>query len=117
MRAAARVASAAAAAAAYDMGPTFGEDYGGRDYNVTAWRSGPDRAADHYRASALECEAYCAADAGCCAWTAHCLAPRAVTGPDNATLSAACGGARPGVPYPGADFTHPKIHHSPDCLH
>ena len=60
-------------------------------------------------------------------WTG--LAPRAVTGTDNKTLSKQCRGKQPPsggctqvggkcvAPYPGADFLHPKIHQSPDCLH
>jgi hypothetical protein len=26
--------------ATYDMGPTYGKDYSGMDYNVTVWNSG-----------------------------------------------------------------------------
>ena len=34
----------ASAAAPIDMGPTFGKDYAGMDYNVTEWHSPPQRA-------------------------------------------------------------------------
>ena len=52
-----------------------------------------------------------------------------MTDKDNKTLSAQCKGPQPPsggctqvggkcvAPYPGADFLHPKIHQSPDCLH
>ena len=33
------------------IGPTFGKDYAGEDYNVTMWHSGKDKAADNYKAS------------------------------------------------------------------
>jgi hypothetical protein len=66
-------------------------------------------------------------------WTG--LASRAVSDKTNKTLSAQCKGPAPRprppptppgchevggkcvMPYPGADFLHPKIHQSPDCLH
>jgi hypothetical protein len=31
---------AVAAIGIYDMGPTYGKDYAGLDYNVTLWHSG-----------------------------------------------------------------------------
>eukprot|EP00041_Stephanoeca_diplocostata_P037996 m.1466875 g.1466875 ORF g.1466875 m.1466875 type:complete len:661 (+) comp25138_c0_seq20:3388-5370(+) len=146
-----------AATSHYDMGPTYGKDYAGLDYNVTLWHSGPDRAANNYEVSAKECEQFCLNDPKCCSWT-YCppgsgtdlvddlgercclkngvpaevpakhwtgLPPRA-TDPTNTTLSKQCQGPPPGctsvngtcdVPYPGENFTHPKIHQSPDCLH
>ena len=75
-----------AVTAAIDMGPTFGKDYAGQDYNVTSWHSSTDKAANHYEArivnpdpepkanpnheaSAKECEAYCLNDPKCCSWT------------------------------------------------
>eukprot|EP01043_Picozoa_sp_COSAG02_P034895 COSAG02_NODE_2465_length_8785_cov_21.743610_11_plen_90_part_00 len=59
----------AAYAAGPDMGPTFGADYAGGDYNVTSWNTPKSGAANNYKASALACEAYCNADPKCCAWT------------------------------------------------
>lgn len=59
----------AAYAAGPDMGPTFGADYAGDDYNVTSWNTPKSGAANNYKASALACEAYCNADPKCCAWT------------------------------------------------
>eukprot|EP00656_Telonema_subtile_P006023 TRINITY_DN12768_c0_g2_i1.p1 TRINITY_DN12768_c0_g2~~TRINITY_DN12768_c0_g2_i1.p1 ORF type:complete len:507 (+),score=67.93 TRINITY_DN12768_c0_g2_i1:174-1694(+) len=59
----------AAACGAYDMGPTYGMDYAGQDYNVTNWHSTPDKAANHYEASAKQCETFCSADPKCCSWT------------------------------------------------
>lgn len=51
------------------VGPVYGRDYAGRDYNVTHWNSPPSKSANHYEAAALECEALCEADPACCAWT------------------------------------------------
>ena len=66
-------------------------------------------------------------------WTG--LSARAVTDKTNKTLTKQCKGPPPPpppppidpgckqvggkcvAPYPGADFLHPKIHQSPDCLH
>eukprot|EP00037_Helgoeca_nana_P037818 m.17890 g.17890 ORF g.17890 m.17890 type:complete len:641 (+) comp9448_c1_seq1:4801-6723(+) len=133
--------------ATYDMGPTYGKDYSGMDYNVTVWNSGPDRAANNYEESAMECEGYCLIDPKCCAWT-YCppnsgdvgandercclkesvppteastghwtgLPPRA-TDPTHTTVTATCVAKSPPSPYPGLNFTHPRIHQSPDCLH
>lgn len=70
----------AAYSAGPDMGPTFGADYGGDDYNVTSWNTPKSKAADNYKASALACEAYCDADPKCCAWT--CETARSATAPD-----------------------------------
>jgi hypothetical protein len=65
----AAAASSSLLAAGPDMGPTFGTDYAGQDYNVTNWNTPKSKAADNYKSSALACEAYCAADPKCCAWT------------------------------------------------
>jgi hypothetical protein len=65
----AAAASSSLLAAGPDMGPTFGTDYAGQDYNVTSWDTPKSKAADNYKSSALACEAYCAADPKCCAWT------------------------------------------------
>lgn len=59
----------AAIAAAIDMGPTFGKDYAGGDYNVTEWHTPSNRSADHYKESAVACKAVCDADPKCCSWT------------------------------------------------
>ena len=59
----------AAYSAGPDMGPTYGADYAGQDYNVTSWNTPKSKSADNYKASALACEAYCDADPKCCAWT------------------------------------------------
>jgi hypothetical protein len=118
-----------------------------KDYNITHWSSGPDKASNHYEASAFACKDICDADPKCCAWTycppgagaadpercclkggvpsrvqgvAHWtgLARRAVTSSDNTTLTAQCTPhTPPPPPYPGPAFIAPKIHHSPDCLH
>ena len=118
-----------------------------QDYNITHWSSSPDKASNHYEASAFACKDICDADPKCCAWTycppgagaadpercclkggvpsgvqgvAHWtgLARRAVTSPDNTTLTAQCTPhTPPPPPYPGPAFIAPKIHHSPDCLH
>jgi hypothetical protein len=63
------VLALATVAAAIDMGPTFGKDYAGDDYNVTEWHSPSSKAADNYKSAALECKAYCDADPKCCSWT------------------------------------------------
>ena len=39
------------------------------DYNITMWKSGADKSANHYQAAALECKQYCDNDPKCCAWT------------------------------------------------
>ena len=60
------------AVAAYDMGPTFGADRVGDDVRGGGPMYSPtSSAADHYRASALRCQALCEVDpAGtCCAWS------------------------------------------------
>eukprot|EP00750_Incisomonas_marina_P028469 INCI6732.1.p1 GENE.INCI6732.1~~INCI6732.1.p1 ORF type:complete len:230 (+),score=29.60 INCI6732.1:201-890(+) len=132
------------AANAFDMGPTFGRDFAGQDYNVTMWHSPSSEAANHYEAAALRCEKYCLDDPKCCSWT-YCpagndqdpercclkskvpaegdaghwtgLAPRAVLpNSKNATLSPQCDPNGP-TPYPGPTQGIPLVHHSPDCLH
>ena len=57
------------AATKYDMGPTYGRDYGGGDYQTLSWHSKPDRSANHYESVANECRAACEQDNRCCAWT------------------------------------------------
>lgn len=52
-----------------DMGPTYGKDYGGADYNITMWHTPPSESANHYESAAKLCEAYCDADPKCCSWT------------------------------------------------
>ena len=52
-----------------DMGPTYGKDYAGRDYNVTIWHSPSSASANHYGSQAKACQAYCDKDPKCCAWT------------------------------------------------
>ena len=52
----------AALTASPDMGPTYGKDYSGGDYNITMWSTPKSGATGHYKASALKCEAFCAAD-------------------------------------------------------
>jgi hypothetical protein len=54
---------------AYDMGPTFGADYGGDDYNCTLWSTPKSGSVDNYEAAAMACENLCVADEKCCAWT------------------------------------------------
>eukprot|EP01051_Picozoa_sp_SAG22_P007695 SAG22_NODE_550_length_9202_cov_30.666484_10_plen_128_part_00 len=56
-------------ASAYDMGPTFGADYAGDDYNCTPWNTPKSGSANNYAAAAMVCESYCLADVKCCAWT------------------------------------------------
>lgn len=138
-----------------DMGPEYGIDYSGRDYNISYWNSSKNMAKDHYKAAALLCESYCLADENCCAWT-YCppdsgeplemganltadenrercclkdsvppethnaghwsgLPPRAIVNyPYDNSTTAQCLYPRP---YPGPNYTHPLLHHSPDCLH
>lgn len=36
--------STAGALTGFDMGPTYGQDYAGMDYNVTMWHSGSEDA-------------------------------------------------------------------------
>lgn len=61
--------ASAASAAPIDMGPTYGKDYSGMDYNVTEWHSPASKSANHYEAVAKECAAVCDADPFCCSWT------------------------------------------------
>ena len=61
-------ASFVGAAAAIDMGPTFGKDYSGGDYNVTSWDTPKSKSVNNYEAAAWLCESYCLADAKCCSW-------------------------------------------------
>lgn len=113
------------ASASYDMGPSFGADYGGDDYNCTMWNTPESGAANNYEVAALACEQHCLADEMCCAWT-YCppgsdgvpkhercclkghvpselhgtqhwtgLVPRAVTDRTNKTLSKQCQAAVP----------------------
>lgn len=113
------------ASASYDMGPSFGADYGGGDYNCTMWNTPESGAANNYEVAALACEQHCLADEMCCAWT-YCppgsdgvpkhercclkghvpselhgtqhwtgLVPRAVTDRTNKTLSKQCQAAVP----------------------
>ena len=143
----------AVAVCGFDMGPTYGMDYAGLDYNITNWNSSSARALNHYLAVAKECEAYCAGDPKCCAWTyaapdggqgEQCCLKQAVgaevpaghrwTGLSaraikDGKISAQCApppapptgcttiGGKCVMPYPGDDWTHPRIHQSPDCLH
>jgi hypothetical protein len=130
----------ALAALAIDMGPTFGKDFAGSDYNVTHWHSPASVSANHYEEAAKACEAYCLEDQECCSWT-YCppspkndercclknrvpsievtamhwtgVVPRAI-GPDG-HVNNVC--ADPPPPYPGDEWLHPKIHNSPNCLH
>lgn len=53
----------------YDMGPTFGADRPGADVKATLMHSPRSAALDHYRATALQCEALCEAAPECCAWS------------------------------------------------
>lgn len=112
-----------------NIGPTFGQDYGGGDYTATPLHSNSSRSTQHYKAVALECLASCVQDARCCAWT-YCL-PHSATepgpercslkntvptlntasgcgwtglapravGPNN-TITPECGGGAPGPPSP-----------------
>ena len=50
------IALLAAPGLAYDMGPTFGADYAGADYNVTGWHTPDSGSANNYEASAKACE-------------------------------------------------------------
>ena len=47
------------ASASYDMGPSFGADYGGGDYNCTMWNTPESGAANNYEVAALACEQHC----------------------------------------------------------
>ena len=68
-----------------DHGPTYGKDYAGDDYNVTQWHSDASKAANHWQAAALECEAYCLADKSkCCTWTY--VSPDAPDAPERCCL-------------------------------
>lgn len=95
----------AAYAAGPDMGPTFGADYAGDDYNVTQWNTPKSGAADNYKASALACEAYCNADPQCCSWTCEFpAASQPADLPSSRSQSAPCTGP-PGTPA----HTHPRL--------
>ncbi len=117
--------------AAADM--VYGRDHPGADYNVTRWSSPPSAAANHYEASALACEALCAAAAQCCAWTyvppqadgggERCCLKDAVpdpivqpywTGVKNASGKCA---PPPPPPFPGPAWVVPTVHNSPLCTH
>ena len=112
-------------ARALDPGPTYGKDYSGGDYNVTAWHSPQSLAPDHWKAAALLCEAYCVNDPACCTWT-YCTPAAGPADPERCCLKdvvpAEIGaathwtGATPRAttpqcqspPYPGPKFMWPR---------
>jgi len=152
--------------AKYDVGPTFGKDYAGADYNVTSWNTPSSKSANNYKESAIQCANYCSEDAKCCSWTycppgtgfgvevtqsdanhedlgeRCCLKsnvpaerdaqhwtglPERATTEDHENVTKQCQapppdsckevGGKCNEPYPGPEYTHPKLHQSPDCLH
>ena len=62
-----------------DIGPTFGQDYGGSDFSTSVLHSSAARSTQNYKAVALECLARCVDNIRCCAWT-YCL-PSSATEP------------------------------------
>eukprot|EP00040_Diaphanoeca_grandis_P043581 m.9702 g.9702 ORF g.9702 m.9702 type:complete len:637 (-) comp7875_c0_seq1:107-2017(-) len=127
--------------ASIDVGPTYGMDYAGKDYNVTMWHSPASKSADNYKEVAMECEGYCLADSNCCAWT-YCppgsgteelgercclkgsvpaevkadhwtgLPPRAVT--SGGSISAQCG---PKPPPPPGPIPYPGANYTHPKIH
>jgi hypothetical protein len=112
---------------------TYGLDHAGADYNVTDWHSPPALAPAHWAAAAAQCEALCASDAACCAWTyvtpeggaadpERCCLKGSVPPLRNASTHwtgsprAACAQPPP-PPFPGPAWVAPTVHNSPACTH
>jgi hypothetical protein len=114
---------------------TYGLDHPGSDYNITAWASPPSAAADHYKSSALACQAICVADPHCCSWTyvppladdrgERCCLKGSVpapiarpywTGAEHGGKCAAPPAPTP-PPFPGPAWVAPTVHNSPLCTH
>jgi len=129
---------------AFDMGPTWGRDYSGQDYNITMWNSSASLAPNHYEAAAKLCENYCLDDPNCCAWT-YCPPPSAdenafsdVDDPERCCLKSSVPPSEGAAPHwtglppraivngstvsqqctyePFPQWQTPRVHHLPACL-
>jgi hypothetical protein len=64
-----RALSSATTTTPIDLGPTYGRDRAGMDYNCTKWHSPASKGVNNYAQVAKECASSCDADPLCCSWT------------------------------------------------